>query len=117
MAIAIACFEKKRENANMKKKKSLLLVLLLFVCSGCSTQKQLDYIDNDVMNKNFKETLKEAYTQSGEVSSVQLMSLETEVAPIKIVSLQNLYGLHDVDIDNYKENYNEYKFSIKKAFI
>lgn len=99
----------------MKKIKGMLLVGLLCICSGCGSKEELSYIENNCLSDNFEVTLKDAYVQNNEVSSIQLVSLENETAPIKMLALQNLYQLQEVDVSNYNEKNNEYKFAIEKS--
>lgn len=101
----------------MKKKIVLLAVILIMTLCGCESilKSKVSYIENDIMSENLKTTLKDCYQQNGDSVSINLVSFESEIAPIKILALQNLYGLQNIDIAEYKEKYNPYKYSIEKT--
>ncbi len=105
----------------MKKKVafSVFVLLLCLVIYGVFIYSKRDedikQIKNSCMNPNFERTLKSSALIDDENICIKVLSELPELSPLKTLALQNLYDMHKVDVFQFREEKNKFRYSLLKT--
>ncbi len=96
--------------------KYLIMWMLLAICmTGCGNQTGFRYLSYSKLPDGLTESAKAIYTESGESINIQIASCDKCISPLKMVSIQNLYNLHNLNLSELVEENNTFRFSVEKS--
>ena len=97
-------------------KKFLMVWLFLTVClAGCGKHTGFQYLSYSKLPDGLRESAKAIYTENEESINIQIASCDTCISPLKMVSVQNLYRMHNLNLSELAEENNVFRYSVEKS--
>lgn len=97
-------------------KKLIVFLIIVQILTGCTSQEQQFLkAENSIIYANLDDTVANYYFEEEDSIVLSLYSFSEEVSPIITLSLQNMLSLHNVNVENYTVDENEYYYSIIKS--